>query len=409
MQKQLERIIINESPVFQLAKTNPVFIINDRLFYGKTKLEIKEGPRIEVLERMALKSIYTSHRSEVNQFLKEQTKTSSLNSESSEVDNLIKFTMSEIFPYLRKEENSEKIAEVLGVDSFEEKTVRQTSGEKKDIKQYVTKIVSAFPLGKINFKNTRIDSVLGSGKSSRGQITESCLSRTADGCDWGIYENNFYGLNLVTGQGDLKIGGRSFSFSKPQSLEVAKEKYAQTFLGLILEKKLENFILENGISLESEEKVASKPQYHEGDFGFRKSRRDLTVYVDVPDYVLRNPITNNYYKFSAHKLGVVISWSGGKPVLKHNPFPLVRTAGPFYGDSYLCMGSYSTGYFGRMEPGKAFAKLLIDARNVVLRGYTANCHPIYSLEEFGDRRISPSYVKSKDLQVTNHLRGRENN
>jgi hypothetical protein len=409
MEKQLEKVIIDESPVFQLAKTNPVFIINDRLYYGKTKSEIKEGPKVEVLERMALKSIYTGHRSEVNEFLKSQTRTKSNEGKSSYKDNLAQFAMSEIFPYLRKEEDSKKIAEVLGVESGEEKAPCQTSEEKEDIKKYVQEIISSFKAGKINFRNLRIDSVLGSGKPSRGQIAESCLSRVSDGYDWGIYGDNFYGLNIVTGNGDLKIGGRSFNLSKPQLLGVAKEKYARKFLELILEKSLESFVLEKGICLKPKSKGTRMQEYHEGDFGFKKRGRELIVYVDVPSHVLRTPGTDNYYRFSAHKLGIIIGLCDGKPILEHNPFPLVNTAGPFYGNSYLCMGDYSTGYFSRMKPGKSFAKLLIDARNVVLRGYTSRCNPISTLGCFENRRVSLSTVKNNGWQVTNQLGRRYDN
>jgi hypothetical protein len=150
--------------------------------------------------------------------------------------------------------------------------------------------------------------------------------------------------------------------------------------------------------------IYKKREYHEKDFGFVNSKRELTVYVDVPEHVLRD-FDGRLYNFPGHRLGIKISYSSeyNKIQLLKSPYSLGRVSGPFYGwGSDLCMGDYSMEYMERMSKGQAFAKLLFDARNVVLHGYRpGRVTPRINLGDFTHRRISPAEVKRRNLPITN--------
>jgi hypothetical protein len=151
--------------------------------------------------------------------------------------------------------------------------------------------------------------------------------------------------------------------------------------------------------------INSGNTYEEEDFGFIKKPGQMFVYVVVPDYVLKSPTNNDYFKFDSHKIGIDISLDSNFPRLMNYPHTIENVEGPFYriGERALCMGNYDYNFIDRFkDKGEAFAKLLVDARNVTLRGYGnygGTPHRVLDRNNFFHRLIS--YEEAKKIGITN--------
>ncbi|MBI4143794.1 hypothetical protein HY486_00920 [Candidatus Woesearchaeota archaeon] len=79
-----------------------------------------------------------------------------------------------------------------------------------------------------------------------------------------------------------------------------------------------------------------------------------------------------------------------------------RRTHPF-ADSYrVCIGGYDFDKIDKLAPGEAIAKLLVDAKRIILSGYGGKgLHPIIGLKYLPNHRISLSKVQRMRLPVTN--------
>jgi hypothetical protein len=404
---------------FKLARSTPVFVIDDRVYYSKAsggkKRTIKEGPRLGVLERISdlkLREEYKEFRESA--IKKESSGLRRLKKDylahSVSKDRLVQFTVEEIFPYLRKE-NDEILGDILGV---EEKSESLASG--KTINNQPDPMVEKYISGRLGEllegsrailpRHSVLEKILFNQKLIPSSRNETLFSDITGNHNFAMYNREVFFLALSNSSGELEIGGKKYSMIPSCSIDEFQKRYAHA-----LEKKITSGVLENEIrairfseSKNDNNQIYKKREYHEKDFGFVNSERELTVYVDVPEHVLRD-FDGRLYNFPGHRLGIKISYSSeyNKIQLLKSPYSLGRVSGPFYGwGSDLCMGDYSMEYMERMSKGQAFAKLLFDARNVVLHGYRpGRVTPRINLGDFTHRRISPAEVKRRNLPITN--------
>jgi len=141
---------------------------------------------------------------------------------------------------------------------------------------------------------------------------------------------------------------------------------------------------------------------------------NITLAVKVPEHVLFDHKSGGgYYHFPQTNVSVDITSTDMKnfshgAVKLHNlnnemiQSPFIEE-GKNYGKSNICMGYYSTDFFGRMDFFNAIAKYLSDARKVILEGYTYSCGPHRRLsnEAFFGNKISEKEIEARKLKVTN--------
>jgi hypothetical protein len=446
----LERTIIEKGFLFGLAKKTPIFIVDKKLYYctnhdaspdffikdnNSKELRVMEGPSLEAVERISAKIIEKDCQKFQEEFVAEEL--TRLNNTgaydpkaTSGYKKLVMFTLKEIFPYLRKD-NSKELEDVLEITSEEAKPIEEDKTPDKKyerkIEDYVAKRILELEAIQNRMQIQRPPKKISEERLDRlffrtnpadfhedKENTDNSLFTRLIGCpNFAVDKNYFYSLERTSLDAEnLNIKGAKYRLSAPYPiLELQRNFSAEIIKGLSIEA-LRNKLKDSKEFEELKkqrndlENLSSRKEYHEKDFGFKRySDQDnvLFVYVDVPEHVLEDPGYKQLYRFDRHELGVTITLdNNNNPVLNAGPFCSGYADGPFYGSvGGLCMGNYSRGYFGSMPFGKAVAKLLIDARNVVLHGYTARVGPHHKLETYGSRIISPSEVEKRNLPITN--------
>jgi hypothetical protein len=433
---ELEKKIHNTNLLFCLARKTPLFVIDERAYYcggddrenffreKKAILGVKEGPCLKALENLSYARLNGECEKYKEDFLKSETKRFKKGEEDfKEHDNLAEFVVKEIFPYLRKDsdelldkvlETKEQVAKKPDKNKEPDKKIEKE--RRREIEEYIQKRTAELDIEPIRQKkaqrNSRLDSLLFNRRLSESKSSDSLFVKLLGESNFAIADKKVYELSKASAGGDLEIQNRRYNLVYFCDLEELAKKYSQAVMNSLSKKALIDRLEDDceSFAFKTEKTdaktICSKREHHEKDFGFIKGGNFITVYVDVPNYVLKSPHNHNLYLFSKHRLGIKIRFNdySKKPILMESPHSLSDIDGPFYGgDRSLCMGSYTHGYFSRMLPGKAFAKLLVDARNVVLHGYTSRCHPRAYLDDdyFYSRRISPSELKRRKLPITN--------
>jgi|SRR3989338_159328 len=429
----IEKTIAERSAVFGLADSAPLFVIDGRVHYclrGENaspntllvkgrKIEVKEGPLLETLERVSDGKLEKEYASYQERFIAEELK--GREDSSAKNDKLIRFVVAEIFPHLKKD-NSKVLDKVLDSESEAGKAEKDERGRKsikngvyeKEIETYAENRIKELEKVRLKVrkpKSSKLESILFNQNLSKSSASNSIFYNLTEGFNFGVISKTVYLLANVSSDGELSVNGRRYNLvTLAYSDEIAAEYAAEKIKRLSMEalttklKESEEFLRIKKERSDIDE-ICKMDSYHEQDFGFiKKNNHSAIVYVDVPDYVLEDHQEGGLYQFSGHRLGIEIGGDsdGGGIQLVESPFALRYTAGPFYGgDSELCMGTYTKGYFSRMPKGKAFAKLLADARNVVLRGYHKGNNPRQPLSDFSGRRISREEAERKGLEITN--------
>jgi len=349
-----------ENLFLDMMKDTPVFILDGRIFYGReneNSFIVKEGPKLEVIER-----IFRSSNKEIKEYLNGIFK---VQNKGSVLEN---FVLNQVIPYL---DNSIDLEGILG------------KGKLKEEKEETSMEVSEREI-----------------KEARGLVEEKLKIPNFDFNNFAVYNNNVYEINEAK-KGAVSIAGKHYALNKALSLEEFKKIYQKKLIASQVEAILPEYVLKNKINLDKNKKPTSK------EYGYRKKADGtISVWVKVKDYVLKSPSNKEYYLFSGHRLAIDIGWRN-HAFLSEQPHPLESVSGPFYGGG-LCMGSYSFSFLEREPSGRNFAKVLLDARNVVYRGYTPGCAPMHRLEDFHSHIISNERIAREKLDVTNVNRNHSN-
>lgn len=424
----IEKTIAERSLVFGLADSAPLFVIDGRVYYclrGRSaspdtllvkdrKIDVREGPLLETLERISDKKLEKECVSYQEKFIARELKG---REDTGKNNRLIRFVVTEIFPHLKKD-NPGVLDKVLEMDEIETEKDK-LKGRKiknftyeKEIERYAEDRIKELEKGKLKVrkpKTNKLENILFNQNLSKSSVSNSILYDLTEGFNFGVVSKTVYLLANVSSDGELFVNGRrynlvTFAYSDEIAMEYAAEKVKRLSVEALTIKLKES---EEFLRIRRErsdiDEICKMDSYHEQDFGFmKKNSYNAVVYVDVPDYALEDREEGGLYQFNGHRLGIEIGYEDDSIQLVANPFALRYVAGPFYGgDNDLCMGDYSTGYFNRMAKGKAFAKLLVDARNVVLKGYRRGSNPRQSLSGFSSRRISREEAERRCLEITN--------
>ncbi len=428
--RALKERIINENLFFKVALEQPVFVIDERMYYcngmgragqsvfksGNTRSEVQEGPLLVVLEKLIDKKLKEDYGQFQEGFLREELKSCDFSEEfNRNYERGVNFVVQEMFPFLRNS-NEEQLDGLFGVS--EEGHFKDDGSSKYDaeIEKYIMNRAEELEQvrPRINApKRNRLEEVLLGQDTSKSSRNDSLISRIVGGLNFAIVNRTIFTLASVQKKPDLKIGRQGYVLMPSIYLNDLQEDIADRKLRELSLQALRENLKDSQEFQKLKAKrtdlslLCKKKEYHEKDFGFKKNGTSLVqVYVEIPEHVLQSPYNGNLYRFDGHKLGVNILHGTDGPRLEKWPYRMGHVSGPFYGDGgSLCMGDYDSSFLENgMEKGKAFAKLLIDARNIVLRGYNRQgVHPHHGLNDnnFSSRIISMSEVKEKGLPITN--------
>ncbi|MBR9705870.1 hypothetical protein GOV14_02430 [Candidatus Pacearchaeota archaeon] len=463
--RAIEGAVMDNDQVFGLAQRTPIFVINGQVHYcfGNSRSgpntfkfhsdrvrPVKEGPSLRVLEKLRDIKLSESYAIYQDIFIKEEFKRSGLTNLGGD-NNLVRFVLRNVFPYLRHDDEG-MLASVFNTKAKSKKVSKQSKSGKA-VRDYDKKVADYFE-GRVKyFENERsrykpivptkssrsrnrmkeksLDAILLPVSVRKGidlggepevDRRDSVLYSLTNGQDFAIIDRSLYFLRKMPLGGELNVDGRGYILenaieSRKLFLEFSKRKANELSLDALRHKFAENAEYQKLRTKEIDiAKYAGVNTYHEGEFGFEKAADNkLLLYAKIPDYVLKSPGREAYYRFKGHKIALRLKWNSGykNAGLDRGPHKLSHVVGPFYdgsGSSGLCMGHYNHDYFDRMDRGKAIAKYLLDARNVILHGYQKGSNPYRSLSDsnFEDRRISLREIKKKKLPITNinYQRGR---
>jgi hypothetical protein len=152
-------------------------------------------------------------------------------------------------------------------------------------------------------------------------------------------------------------------------------------------------------------KIMNSSKWQNHGAGFIRSSRGYYVYIETPEYVLKDPEQGNYYHFGKAKIGVELCCENGNifvdcPVVlnsyKHPYLP------HFDEKQYICLGDYRYERVQRQQPQTAALQFLFDAKRKLMFVYAGpGGHHLLSDYTFNDLRITSSEIKRRNLPVTN--------
>jgi len=298
--------------------------------------------------------------------------------------------------------------------NWREKKTAGDSEYDREVEEYIQNKVSEIEKRRKEARKlprgNKLDSILLNQRITKSSRNGSIISRIMEGFNFAILGNGVYTLASVRRGADVRIGSGRYSLVQACHLDEVVEdvvfaKIKELSVEALREKLKDSEEFARLKSARTDADVICKQKsYHEQDFGFEsRDNRGLTVYVDIPEHVLKSPHNYKLYRFNRHKLGIIIGSESRLPKLLAGPHALTEVSGPFYSRRALCMGSYGKSYMDNMKRGRGFAKLLVDARNVILRGYMSGQQPHHVLDDihFATKKISVEEVKRKQLPITN--------
>ncbi len=432
----IERAVLEKNLVFGLAEQSPIFVIDNRIYYcsenaspdtfkiNRRAMSVNEGPSLNILEELSEQKLRQDYEEYQRRLIAEELqRKDTLNNENYNENhtNLIKFTIERIFPNLRKN-NPDELDKLFKIKQKQQEQKEENNDEEyiKEVKEYVLTRVDELQTNQTNIRQpprqNKLESLLLNQNLSKSNAQESIFLEIMGGYNFAIIDNRVYNLANVSKGEQLNIKGVKYALVENCSFRNLKNDFVMKKIRDFTIKTLKEHLIKSEefqrIRQERQDidKICMMDNYTEQDFGFIKDREStLTIYVQVPDYVLKQPGGDNLYEFSGHRLGIKIGYghnsydNSSLPVLIKDPYALDLVSGPFYNGQGggLCMGGYNYSFINNMERGKALAKLLVDARNVVLRGYQRGRNPYHVLENYTNRRITPEQVKKRGLEITN--------
>ena len=428
--------VVERNPIFGLAEKTEVFVINGRVYYcdrtspnaeigeyrGK---RVVEGPMIETLERMGEKNMQDLYENYQKRFLEKELGGAKKRADERLPPNygkLVRFALNNVFPNLRKKKDIDLDNEGEDKTKKDNPQNNQLSDAfEQEIEKYVSDRIAELSSLKIKEKvirdENKLASILLNSRVSRNSENNSLLLRVMGGYNFAVARGAVYTLSSVGRDYDLKINGEKFVLFNgfpitELTTEVSEDITRRLSIEALKEKLKDSEEFQKLRAERSDiDELCKKEKYHEQDFGFERSGNQLLLYIDVPKHVLMNSRTDNLYLFAENKIGIWVDYSrdGIQFRITSGPKPLLHFSGPFYfsnEDSIgICMGNYDHRFWQSMGKGKAFAKYLTDARNVVLHGYTPRAHPVRQLSDdyFGNRRIGKEQMDGLGLTVSNNI------
>ncbi|MGV8087387.1 MAG: hypothetical protein ACP5N1_07180 [Candidatus Woesearchaeota archaeon] len=157
-------------------------------------------------------------------------------------------------------------------------------------------------------------------------------------------------------------------------------------------------------------KLVNTDKFEINGAGFEKIDGSYYVFITTPEYVLRSPHNDHYYKFGRAKIGLEIIARGYNNIEIREPCVLNRYKHPFLpGDNAnqkICMGVYNTNSARRLSPGQAVLTILTKAQENLMLGYKSGGNPHNTLNEskFSSYRISDAEFRRSGLVCLNDYR-----
>jgi hypothetical protein len=413
LEQELEKAVMDKNLVFGLVNQTPIFVIKSRVYYGLKDdpntgeiSKIREGPQLAVLEKMSDKILIADYEKFQQGFVARELQTAESNTRDP-ASRLIQFAVKEIFPYLRKIDVN-ALDEVLEAEEDLVPVRQAESAVVLGMERFLDKVIKDKPLanGRESQNDPRLQKIL---IGENLVLPDSRISAITGG-DFAIHEGSVYKIQKVNHDEQFSIGGQKYTLQFSNDFEKFRSCYMENLIRQLSEDALRNKMRSNEEFRKLQEKfsdiniLCGKDVYTEKDFGFQKNGSELYVFIEIPEHVLVNPDSGAHYRFNAHRLRIKLGTNerSNKPCLLEYAGPAGDVEGPFYNGRSLCMGNYSFDYLNDCS-GKSFAKLLIDAKNVILRGYNSGVGPHHRLnpEVYGHRAISMEEIKRRKLPITN--------
>ncbi|MBI4143797.1 hypothetical protein HY486_00935 [Candidatus Woesearchaeota archaeon] len=435
---------------FGLASEMPVFLVNDRVYCLDGLRDSSEFGffqtcgdggivRRGLVEHAALSSLEgltrAHHAKEFSNAERKYLKGVVESGEYTEAFGryrLVDFIVGEVFPHFRSyRSGGSRVGELLGAKTI---FVGDTKGKSRACESrleesvLVSRLIQEVERERFKGKGCVWDGV---GFFQDG-VPVSLLGRVLGGRDVAVVDGFCYALVLggVSECGVLNFGGRSFGLVCPNSLELVKQRYDFELSKCLRVGALRNQLVQDKQLRDLFERTAGiaelvkKKQYSEGSFGFVRADNEIMddfdedkydfrsdpansgpgyfVFLDVPAHVLKEPGVDKYYFFKKLRIGVSVFFDSGNNISYAGPVSLnSECVHPFVLGNAICLGGYNFFELDRLKPGEAVAKLLVDAKRIILSGYGGEASPFKLLEYLGRNLISLSEVKRRGLPITN--------
>lgn len=147
--------------------------------------------------------------------------------------------------------------------------------------------------------------------------------------------------------------------------------------------------------------ILNKEEFSIGDIGFLKKDEGYYVYLKVPEYALKYPSEETYYKFSPCRVAARIC-KGEKGFYSDDAKVIENYSHPFLSSNCswqkICLGGYSK--HGKDDAEK-IADHLSTAKKVIMRGYVDEASPHHNLSFFSSKIVSKKTLDKEGTPITN--------
>ncbi len=319
-------------------------------------------------------------------------------------DSVPRFLLSKFFPFF----NSDKEALYEGIRKKLEGLGHDYSTE--DIVDYLEATDS--PLSQTILEDSKLN----------GNKTEIILDHVTEGKN--IISMGSSVFSLDNGEGDVNVIIDGVTYTpgvflwQTHSLEAAYRSSVSEYMkgGAEMELELAKKLIEKDERMERVFKINSifdkmfenDGKLEIGDAGIMKEDGKFYAYVKVPEHILADDVSKDYYQFKECIVGSRTEAHGKS--IEFNSTPIVLTPNyphPFvlYFDKYrkLCMGNYN---FEKqdLDEGAALAMLLSDARDILLDGWradTGNLRGTPGWNGWNGLKLTKEEAESSGVPITN--------
>jgi len=434
---------MNTSPpsfyLFSIASVAPVVVIDERLFTAEENGSNAEGymkfynssySLRESMRADALEKIFRRHNQQYisrleESFYREALKEVKKSDEDLKKNKALNFILNNVFPHLRGR-----------VDATGSSAVKIRAREKKEYSEEKADPYIESLIKKISSERCDARFFYADENPEPDYLPTSILGKSLMGTNVLIKDQNLYKLiRTIRPDGwnvSLSANGVAYRTSNEISLKGLEELFRFNF-----EKDLKIQFLKEKLAKDTEwrriqsnvKSLINAQEYTEKDFGFRRrSSSEYDVFLNVPEFVLKDVDRvygwndsygqdrrsgESYYYFDGTKVCVRVSCSERGIDVQYTPFTTTAYGHPFTGlygrreygdevsDKSICMGNYSVSRLTRLDKGHSVAKLLVDAKNVLMYGYQPGVTPRVHLSEFSSKKMSLSEISRRGLKVTN--------
>jgi len=452
---ELQEQLVKSLPIFELAKKTPLFVLNDRLYYCESKENgnrfsykgiksgVKEGPSVFAMEKVGISKITEIYDKYEKDFIRREVEKRNKPKEDKDYDEdnydsednkrygnndvkrLKRFAVTRIFPHLAGD--SSQLNEILGTK--EDKKPEISKENMKEVQDYIEKrrkeIEGQFD--KKLMRTNRLEEILFNTKLKKSTISESLFSKAAEGYNFSLVNGRVYFLADTNSDENLILEGKKYKLieglSKGELADRLETEVKKQIQLRAIEKLHDNADFIGSFDSGFSDDIINKTSYKEKDYGFESTREGLLVYLVVPPHALEEVLEDEeeyddygrrrkstkpkIYRFPSFKIYIKLLPENGITLAEGCPFGIGNPNTPFMSEGEdLCMGDYSSNFLQNMEKGKAFAKLLFDARNVILHGYNEYCTPRQTVADIGRSTITEGQAKRLGIPITNRTNRR---